>query len=118
VHEKVDIPFIEDYYQNHDEEVHNPPNHPDFLIVRSTMPNYVSFRNTKDGSWFIQELCAILDEASDQLDLLTLLTVVNYKVSMRNSEPHNYKQIICTSSMLTKLLYFRNKNNYSANDNQ
>lgn len=39
-----------------DDQLHNPPNHRDFLVVRSTMPNYLSFRNPDTGSWFVSLL--------------------------------------------------------------
>ncbi|CAG9803084.1 unnamed protein product [Chironomus riparius] len=92
------------------EMVHNPPNHPDFLIVRSTMPNYVSFRNKQNGSWFIQDLCTELNKYANELDLLTLLTFVNGQVALRESVPDKGKQTICISSMLTKRLIFHAKN--------
>lgn len=93
-----------------EEMVHNPPNHPDFLIVRSSMLDYVSFRNTTNGSWFIQDLCEELNNAGDSVDILTLLTYVNRRVSEREALNTKCKQILCISSMLTKLLIFHKKN--------
>lgn len=87
--------------------VHNPPNHQDFLFVRSTMAGYYSFRNTTDGSWFIQDLCAELEENGTSQDILHILTHVNWRVSERLSvgtKIRDKKQIICISSMLTKIL--------------
>lgn len=92
-----------------EEMVHNPPNHPDFLIVRSTMPDYVSFRNTTQGSWFIQHLCEELNKAGNDVDILTILTIVNQRVSEKESSDGAYKQILCTSTMLTKQLVFHRK---------
>lgn len=86
---------------------HIPPNHQDFLFVRSTMAGYFSFRNTSDGSWFIQDLCAELEENGTTHDILSLLTHVNWRVSERSSNGsliREKKQIICISSMLTKIL--------------
>lgn len=37
------------------------PSEADFLIVRSTVKGYVSFRETISGSWFIQSLCKQLE---------------------------------------------------------
>jgi caspase-like apoptosis-related cysteine protease len=93
-----------------EEMVHNPPNHPDFLIVRSTMPDFVSFRNTTHGSWFIQHLCEELNKLGNQLDILTILTFVNQRVSEKESSQGRYKQILCISTMLTKQLIFHKKN--------
>lgn len=93
------------------EMVHNPLPHMDFLIVRSTMPNYVSFRGSTTGSWFIQDFCAELDMHGTKSDILTVLTKTNGKVTQRESATSNHlttgkKQTLCISSMLTKILIF------------
>lgn len=101
----TDLPDEEDM-------VHNPPNHKDFLIVRSTMPKYLSFRNTDNGSWFIQDLCQEIEKHGTTYDILTLLTHVNWSVSERESRGgviNKKKQILCISTMLTKILIFRDK---------
>ncbi|CAG2183804.1 unnamed protein product, partial [Oppiella nova] len=36
------------------------PNYADFLIAYSTVPGYYSWRNTTQGSWFIQALTHVL----------------------------------------------------------
>ncbi|XP_005874576.1 PREDICTED: caspase-7 [Myotis brandtii] len=84
----------------------------DFLFAYSTVPGYFSWRNPGYGSWFVQALCATLNEHGRSLDLLQILTRVNYKVA-RNFESwsndpqfHEKKQIPCVVSMLTKDLYF------------
>jgi Caspase domain len=92
-----------------DDQLHNPPNHQDFLIVRSTMPNHLSFRNPDTGSWFVQDLCKQLEDFGTTRDILELLTHVNWSISQRESIPHKKKQILCISSMLTKILYFNVK---------
>ena len=33
------------------------PDESDFLLAYSTVPGYYSYRNTVDGSWYIQILC-------------------------------------------------------------
>lgn len=94
--------------------LHLPPNHEHFLVVRSTMPSYLSFRNTTKGSWFIQDLCLELEENGTKHDILNLLTHVNWKVSERESSGqliNKKKQILCISSMLTKILIFNSNNN-------
>ncbi|XP_048455495.1 caspase-8-like isoform X2 [Rhincodon typus] len=61
------------------------PEDRDFLIGMSTVTDCVSYRTDK-GSWFIQELCNCLEELCPQgQDLLTILTVVNQKVSEKHS---------------------------------
>ena len=51
------------------------PNHSDFLIARSTVPGYASWRNPDEGSHFIQALCEVLDpdKGGRDDDLLSLL---------------------------------------------
>lgn len=84
-----------------------PPIEKDFLLVRSAMDGYASFRNPDNGSWFIQELCKELETNGKDEDILTLLTHVNWAISERESNPHKYKQILCISTMLTRRLYLR-----------
>lgn len=86
------------------DSLHEPFNHPDFLIVRSTMPNYVSFRDPIRGSWFIQNLCNELDVNGLYEDILTLLTNVNLAVQEHEANPGKEKQILTISSMLTKIM--------------
>ncbi|XP_010972864.1 caspase-3 isoform X1 [Camelus dromedarius] len=84
----------------------------DFLYAYSTAPGYYSWRNSKDGSWFIQSLCAMLKQYAHKLELMHILTRVNRKVAIEfesfsiDSAFHAKKQIPCIVSMLTKELYF------------
>lgn len=92
------------------------PVHADFLIAYSTVPGYYSWRNTTKGSWFMQSLCAELDENGKKLDILTLLTFVSQRVAydFESNTPdtptmHQQKQIPCTTTMLTRILKFNDK---------
>ncbi|KAM8786290.1 caspase-3 [Rhynchonycteris naso] len=84
----------------------------DFLYAYSTAPGYYSWRNSKDGSWFIQSLCALLKLYAHKLEVMHILTRVNRKVATEfesfslESTFHAKKQIPCIVSMLTKELYF------------
>ncbi|KAG8517409.1 Caspase-7 [Galemys pyrenaicus] len=84
----------------------------DFLFAYSTVPGYYSWRNPGTGSWFIQSLCTVLNEHGKSLELMQLLTRVNYRVarhyqSCTDSPDFNEKkQMPCIVSMLTKELYF------------
>lgn len=112
-YEEIDVTTYREIHpialEKDQELVYFPPQHPDFLIVRSTMPKYASFRNPKNGSWFIQDLCFALDQFGTKTDMLTLLTYVNQRVAIRSSDPGLGKQILCISSMLTKQLIFKSK---------
>ncbi|XP_037117115.1 caspase-3-like [Syngnathus acus] len=84
----------------------------DFLYAYSTAPGYYSWRNTQNGSWFMQALCEMLQRFKGELELMQIMTRVNYKVATHfesNSCLPGFtgkKQIPCIVSMLTKDLYF------------
>uniref|UniRef100_A0A8D2H186 Caspase-3 n=1 Tax=Urocitellus parryii TaxID=9999 RepID=A0A8D2H186_UROPR len=60
---------------------HKIPVEADFLYAYSTAPGYYSWRNSKDGSWFIQSLCALLKQNAHKLEFMHILTRVNRKVA-------------------------------------
>ncbi|XP_037352388.1 caspase-7 [Talpa occidentalis] len=84
----------------------------DFLFAYSTAPGYYSWRSPGTGSWFIQALCKVLNEHGKSLELMQMLTRVNYTVARDyqsrtdNPDMSEKKQIPCIVSMLTKELYF------------
>ncbi|KAM8843350.1 caspase-6-like [Synchiropus picturatus] len=87
----------------------------DFIMCYSVAEGYYSHRETMNGSWYIQDLCELLQKYGDSLEFTELLTLVNRKVSMRSVLRSNdkssigKKQVPCFASMLTKKLYFRPK---------
>ncbi|XP_029165327.1 caspase-like [Nylanderia fulva] len=84
---------------------------------RSTVSrSFYSWRNPDVGSWFIQALCEELDLHGRRRDLLSLMTFVNRRVAIeyqsyvpQNEKFHGKKQIPSIVSMLTRLVYFRDK---------
>lgn len=84
----------------------------DFLYAYSAAPGYYSWRNTANGSWFIQSLCQVLQQFSGKLELMQLMTRVNHKVALNFESASTMpgfsgkKQIPCIVSMLTKDFYF------------
>ncbi|XP_032390916.1 caspase-6 isoform X2 [Etheostoma spectabile] len=95
--------------------VHTLPAGADFIMCYSVAEGYYSHRETINGSWYVQDLCELLNKYGDSLEFTELLTLVNRKVSMRsvgNSKDWNAigkKQVPCFASMLTKKLYLRPK---------
>ncbi|XP_026215414.1 caspase-6-like [Anabas testudineus] len=95
--------------------VHTLPAGADFIMCYSVAEGYYSYRETNNGSWYIQDLCELLGEYGDSLEFTHLLTLVNRKVSQRSVEMSRdknaigKKQVPCFTSMLTKKLYFRPK---------
>ncbi|XP_023177318.2 caspase-1 isoform X2 [Drosophila hydei] len=92
------------------------PIHADFLFSYSTIPGYYSWRNTENGSWFIQSLIKELNENGKEYNMLTLLTFVSQRVAVdyESNVPTSpmmdrQKQIPCVTSMLTRILRFTDK---------
>uniref|UniRef100_H2MXM9 Caspase-6 n=2 Tax=Oryzias latipes TaxID=8090 RepID=H2MXM9_ORYLA len=87
----------------------------DFIMCYSVAEGFYSFRDPIKGSWYIQDLCELLEKCGSRLEFTELLTLVNRKLAMRSvrmrSDPNGSekKQVPCFASMLTKKLYFRQK---------
>lgn len=92
----------------------------DFLIVYASLPGFYSFRNKRDGSWFIRALCTELNNKKNLkgCDLMKILTFAIQTVAYDceshsdNIEFDEKKQIPCVVSYLTKLLFFNDKKYY------
>lgn len=95
--------------------IHKIPAEADFLVAYSVVPGYYSWRNSTNGSWFIQALQHHLEQHGRDMDLLRILTRVNrsvaYNFQSNTSHPNmnRKKQIPCVTSMLTKEVYFTPK---------
>ncbi|TRY74484.1 hypothetical protein TCAL_01321, partial [Tigriopus californicus] len=87
------------------------PVHTDFLIAHSTITGYYSWRNTVQGSWFIQSLIKVMDHCRDHRDLLSMLTLTHKLVSSEYESSSSYshlsekKQTPFLYSTLTYKLY-------------
>ncbi|XP_054441814.1 caspase-10 [Pteronotus mesoamericanus] len=69
----------------------------DFLLGLATVPGYVSFRHTTEGSWYIQSLCNYLKEwVPRHQDILSILTAVNDDVSRRGGTKKQMPQPVFT----------------------
>ncbi|KAG7326800.1 hypothetical protein KOW79_010201 [Hemibagrus wyckioides] len=83
------------------------PSDADFLIARSTIKGYYSFRNTDTGSWFIQSLCKQLKTHCPKgEDVQSILLYVNNEVSEKKAS-NIYKQMPIHKVTLRKKLVFR-----------
>ncbi|XP_047675081.1 caspase-7-like isoform X2 [Tachysurus fulvidraco] len=91
---------------------HKIPVEADFLLAYSTVPGYYSWRIPGRGSWFIQALCTVLNESGKQLEIMQILSCVNYMVAndfeswSKDSRFSEKKQIPYVVFTLTKELYF------------
>ena len=82
------------------------PNAADFLFAYSTAPGTVSWRSIQYGSWYISKLCEVLDQhAKEGMDLLSMLTIVNDKVSQAYTK-QGFKQCPAPVNMLRKQVIF------------
>lgn len=86
--------------------VETVPNWAHFLLSLSTVPGYVSFRDAKKGSWFIQSLCKHLEDMVPGADILTILTAVNKDVGSETNKTGTKKQMPLLSSTLYKMVKF------------
>lgn len=108
---QVKAPFLPDQWKNVQCGRHFKTQFP-WIIVTVIFSGYYSWRNPGRGSWFVQALCNVLNEFGKQLEIMQILTRVNYMVATSFeswSEDPNFtekKQIPCVVSMLTKELYF------------
>ncbi|XP_026233048.1 caspase-8 isoform X4 [Anabas testudineus] len=79
----------------------------DFLFAMSTVPSFVSYRDTKNGSWFIQSLCQNLVQMVDRgCDLVSILTKVNADVSKKTDSAGIKKQMPQPAFTLRKKVVF------------
>ncbi|XP_053281787.1 caspase-9 isoform X1 [Pleuronectes platessa] len=82
------------------------PTPSDILVSYSTFPGYVSWRDPKLGSWYVETMDLVLEENAAIDDLVTMLMMVNNEVS-QNSAKGLYKQMPGSFNFLRKLLYFQ-----------
>ncbi|KAL0893480.1 hypothetical protein ABMA27_013681 [Loxostege sticticalis] len=55
----------------------------DILIAHSTVPGYVSYRDSKDGSWYIQVVCEVFARHAHERDVVELFTLVDQQLEDR-----------------------------------
>ena len=83
----------------------------DFIYAYSTVPGYYSWRNSVNGSWFIQSLTEVFKQYAHNMDIIRMLTRVNGNVAKFKSRTSDYysdnkMQVSTIVSMLRKDLYF------------
>ncbi|XP_064423931.1 caspase-9 [Latimeria chalumnae] len=84
------------------------PTPSDILVSYSTFPGYVSWRDRKVGSWYVEVLDKVFEKYGHDEDLLSLLVLVTDQVS-QNSARGVFKQIPGCFNFLRKRLFFRVK---------
>ncbi|XP_045441141.1 caspase-9 isoform X2 [Pipistrellus kuhlii] len=79
------------------------PTPSDIFVSYSTFPGFVSWRDTKSGSWYIETLDDVLEQWAPSDDLQSLLL----RVANAVSEKGTYKQIPGCFNFLRKKLFFK-----------
>lgn len=86
--------------------------HADFLKCWSTPPGYYSWRNTTNGSWYVQSLNHVFSRATGKEEIMDLLTMTNMRLNshFQSNCPsqqylHGKKQTAFFESTLTAKLY-------------
>nr|WGF13180.1 caspase 8 [Trachinotus ovatus] len=83
------------------------PSDADFLQAMATVPSFTSFRDRKNGTWFIQSLCQnLVQMVPRSVDLVSILTKVNADVSKRTDLFHKKKQMPQPAFSLRKKVVF------------
>ncbi len=77
------------------------PRGADVLLSYSTMEGFLSYRNKESGSWYIQALVEIFSNYACVEDILSLLTLVNYKVASFSTQ-EGWRQVPAPQSTLRK----------------
>ncbi|KAK8387671.1 hypothetical protein O3P69_018285 [Scylla paramamosain] len=92
------------------------PTTADFLICWSTVPGHYSWRNTTNGSWFMQSLVQVLSKEAAHEDLLSMMTSVNRHMilNFESNTPsqqhmHGKKQSASIVSTLMRKVYLTPK---------
>lgn len=92
------------------------PNTADYLICWSTVPGHYSWRNTTNGSWFIQSLVHVLSKEAGHEDLLSMMTnvnrhmIVNFESNCPSQQHmHGKKQAASIVSTLMRKVFFTPK---------
>ncbi|XP_055979312.1 caspase-9 [Sorex fumeus] len=81
------------------------PTPSDIFVSYSTFPGFVSWRDTKSGSWYIETLDSVLEQWASKEDLQTLLLRVADAVSVKGV----CKQIPGCFNFLRKKLFFKTR---------
>jgi caspase 7 len=101
----------------HDSSTRKIPMEADVFIHYSTVTGYVSYRDEKKGSWFIESLAHVLDKKGQSLSLNQLVMAVNNRVAEHYNNQNKGKEFKQTPNVdhtLRKEVYFKPKQKKSS----
>ncbi|KAL6456026.1 hypothetical protein MHYP_G00358770 [Metynnis hypsauchen] len=91
-------------------EIITIPDDADFLMARSTVKGFYSFRNTLSGSWFIQSLCKQLETHCPKgEDVQSILLSVNQDVSLKAAKVMVKDRLVTAKQMPVHKVTLRKK---------
>jgi len=97
--------------------IKSAPMKADHIIVKATTPNNVAYRDTNEGTWFIQDLCSIFQVHAGACNLMSLLTKLNDKMSERTDKNSNGEVVTAMSCAdgftLRKDIFFNPMGNFN-----
>ncbi|XP_077116368.1 caspase-9 [Ranitomeya variabilis] len=79
------------------------PTTSDILVSYSSYPGFVSWRETRSGSWYVENLDNVLAQCAGTSDLQSMLVMVADRVAVKGT----YKQIPVYFNSLRKSFFFR-----------
>ncbi|XP_021346855.1 caspase-9-like isoform X2 [Mizuhopecten yessoensis] len=82
------------------------PSFKDLYIAYSTFPGHVSYRNTQEGSWFVQKLVEVFREEASAHDIDIMMREVNRRVANMYDVNSLAVQMPAPSNTLTRQWYF------------
>ncbi|XP_013381226.2 uncharacterized protein LOC106152255 [Lingula anatina] len=89
-------------------EIPKPSNDPtmsDFLEVHATSPDYVSWRHTGKGTWFVQSIVDTFYREAHKYDVLQMLVNVNYAISQKQTIKGNKQAPEIVTSLRKKVFF-------------
>ena len=90
--------------KNTDTDQLTPTTHQDVLIASSTIADFVAFRSTVDGSFFIRHLCQVFQDHAHEDTVQDMLLRVNDKVREMSTHTCLTLSPSCARSLITENL--------------
>ena len=82
-----------------------PPDSSDTLTAHSTIKGELSFRDIREGSWFIQTLMRHIRKHGQSVHLMDIMIAVNDDIA--GSDLEGYRQMPIQVTTVTKFVYFK-----------
>ena len=81
----------------------------DMIVAFSTVCGYVSWRNTEQGSWYIETLCQVFMSQSHQRSLRRMLDMISQRMEEKESVRGGKQQATYTVTIINRYKYTMDK---------